>query len=104
MFCRGQVNLTSLLLVLAGSFPVLAQQQLTIHNLKSGLVCRVPGSTPRVCTMTPTIEVTGQDHCVYNGGGIRCTWYGYSFDYDSPKDTMILQFQWSSSVPHNVGN
>src|SRR5260370_39970599 len=71
------------------SGPALAEKTPPIiTNFKFGLICGVPGNR-RVCFPTDAIQVTNESMCVFNQSPIRCTWYGFSFDYDASSDTEI---------------
>jgi len=74
-----------------------------ISNLKVGMVCGKL-SDPEICAETNDIQVTGEGRCVFVGKVIPCTWYGYSFDYQSNGKPVKLQCNSTSSVPVNEGN
>jgi hypothetical protein len=59
-----------------------------ITNLRYGLICG-PDDNRRICFQTNLIQVTNESGCVSNREPIRCTWYGYSFDYEAPADVTI---------------
>jgi hypothetical protein len=98
--------LTAAFLVVLCGAPVVAQGvegHIAITNLKYGLVCG-PDYNRRICFQTSDIQITGEGRCVYNQQEIPCTWFGYSFDYKLPKDTVELDCEWSSTLPANLGN
>ena len=99
---RGVLCIVPVLLIAASSVAA-AQDSVRIHNLESGLICW-DGRESHVCSMASTITVAGQDRCVFGGREIACTWYGYSFDYEAPSDTVTLQCTWSSTSSLTVGN
>jgi hypothetical protein len=73
-----------------------------VTNFKFGLVCGEP-SNRRVCLETNILQVTNESRCVFNGKIIACTWYGYSFDYDTATD-VTLDCVDSADTPMANGN
>jgi hypothetical protein len=96
----------ALLVLLAGSglAPVTRADdgRVVIKNLAVGLICG-PEADRRVCFRTSDIQVTGEGRCQYDGRTEPCTWYGYSFDYRLPGDSVTLQCEAASSTPFSVG-
>lgn len=104
---RGRRRAVCVLIALSGVVPAAAQAQqndaVVISNLKVGLVCG-PDDNRRICFQTNDIQITNESTCVYNRRHSACTWYGYSFDYRSPKDEIKLQCTFSSSIRGSFGN
>lgn len=82
-----------------------AGEPVTITNFVAGAVCG-SGKDARVCFDSQDVQITNEGRCVFNGKNIRCTWYGYSFDYTlAPgKDSAELDCVAQSSEPDEVGN
>jgi len=73
-----------------------------ISNYRFGLICG-PSDNRRVCFETNVIQVTNESRCVFNHALVACTWYGFSFDYDSKSDATI-NCEDTSDVPERNGN
>ena len=99
-------HLTVVIVSLGASGPasVLAGDQVIIKNLARGLVCGATAAERHICFETDTIQVTNESTCVFSGRRIPCTWYGFSFDYDLPAETVKLQCTWSSTEQVNDGD
>src|SRR5215469_18056448 len=73
-----------------------------VTNFKFGLVCG-EASNRRICFETSILQVTNESRCIFNGKIIACTWYGYSFDYDTATD-VTLDCANSADAPMANGN
>ncbi|MDH5631289.1 MAG: hypothetical protein OEY96_14155 [Gammaproteobacteria bacterium] len=71
-----------------------------IENFKSGLMC---GSDKDylgwVCFEQKEILISGQSNCVSAGELFKCTWYGFSFDYNNAKKNQEISCSYSQSNP-----
>jgi hypothetical protein len=77
--------------------------RVVISNFKFGLVCG-PNDNRRICFQTRDIQITGESRCIYNKQAVACTWYGYSFDYRLPADSIKIQCEAKSNIATNVGS
>ena len=63
-----------------------------VSNFKSGLMCGInKDDVGWVCFEQEDIYVTGQSSCVVNGELQKCTWYGFSFQYENAKENDIIK-------------
>jgi hypothetical protein len=73
---------------------------LEISDFKSGLMCGVNKADPGwVCFEKESIEITGQGSCLSGGKTLKCTWYGFSFDYKGNRGRKELDCEYSRSKP-----
>lgn len=103
MTARRTTGLLPLLFAAAASAPLRGQDSVEITNLQSGPICW-DSDTPVVCYGATEVTISGQQECVFNGRWIRCTWYGYSFDYVASRDSVTLQCQWASTLVQDIGD
>ena len=74
----------------------------TITNLKYGTVCGT--AYQDVCTQTADIALDGKGFCIYDHQDVPCTWYGFSFDYDTRFDGIVLDCDAATDYKHDFGN
>lgn len=79
-----------------------------ITNFRSGLACTngalEEGAAGWICQPTEDILMTDQGQCIYNDETIRCTWFGFEFDYKSNTDETNLRCESETSIPTDSGN
>lgn len=69
-----------------------------ISNFKAGLMCGINKDTEgRVCFVQRDIQITGQSSCIANGQTKKCTWYGFSFEYEDADKTDIIKCKYNTT-------
>ena len=76
--------------------------QFEIANLKYGTICGT--AYQDVCTQTADIAIDGKGLCIYDHQDVPCTWYGFSFDYDSRFDGIVIDCDATTDYKIDVGN
>ena len=79
-------------------------EHVVIKNLKSGLMCVGDDDKMHVCVETTEIPVTGKGTCVLDRREVPCTWYGFSFNYDTLTEPATLNCLWSADEAGDLGN
>lgn len=73
---------------------------LEVTNFKSGQMCGInKNEMGWVCFEKEEIYVTGQSSCQSQGKELKCTWYGFSFDYSDAKKGQEINCEFSQSKP-----
>ena len=77
-----------------------------ISNLKIGNVCFKDntGKDGNICRETNEIFVAGDNTCYFSGREMPCTWYGFEFDYNNPKNINSMSCLFESNRPYTSGN
>jgi hypothetical protein len=93
----GSLKSIALFLAIFISIPA---QSIEIENFKSGLMCGInKDDMGWVCFEQEEIKITGQSSCVSNGQELKCTWYGYSFEYKNAKPRQKIDCKFWDSKP-----
>jgi hypothetical protein len=66
-----------------------------ISHLQYGRICGRLGPV-HVCEQTSDITITDDGTCISDHHPIKCTWYGYSFDYELLAKEVSLDCMWMS--------
>ncbi len=73
---------------------------LEISDFKSGLMCGInKDDMGWVCFESEDIYVTGQSSCQSQSEIMKCTWYGFSFDYSNAKVGQEITCHYTRSEP-----
>lgn len=86
-----------------------APPALEVRRLRSGPVCEAGsaevGRAPsdRICPGRD-VHVRGLDTCVFDGEEVRCTWWGFEFDYANADPGEPLTCVWTRSRSIDEGN
>ena len=92
------------ILIIMLSILPLDSSAIEIQNFKSGLMCGInKDEMGWVCFEQEEINVTGQSTCLSGEDVLKCTWYGYSFDYvDAKPGQKVSCKYWDSEPVTNV--
>jgi len=90
--------------VLVPACPSFGQAAFVVKKFERGPLCRVGDAKFRVCANAEEVQITGDSECTYDGKVERCTWYGFSFEYEPRVVETRLSCSWSSSEGARPGN